>query len=137
MPGRLVADLIGSETFSLPGSSMVLDAARLMAEKRIGALLVVEEGRLKGIFSERDALFRVLALGRDPGITPISGVMTPTPKTVRPDASAVSALLMMRDGEFRHLPVVESGEVLGVISLRDFMGAELQEVDEQLLYAVE
>ena len=137
MPRRKVADLISGDAISLPGSSMVLDAARLMVERKIGALLVVEEGRLKGIFSERDALFRVLALGRDPGITPLSGVMTPMPKTVTPDMSAVSALLMMRDGEFRHLPVVDSGEVLGVISLRDFMGAELQEVDQQLLYAVE
>jgi CBS domain-containing protein len=61
--------------------------------------------------------------------------MTENPRTAIPQMSAVAALFMMRDGGFRHLPVVEDGEVKGVISMRDFIGAEFQEVDEQLDYA--
>jgi CBS domain-containing protein len=120
---------------SLPESCTILEAVRLMSDRHIGAVLVVDEGRLKGIFSERDALARVMAEGRDPAATTLSEVMTENPRTAIPQMSAVAALFMMRDGGFRHLPVVEDGEVKGVISMRDFIGAEFQEVDEQLDYA--
>ena len=136
MRRREVLDLISGEVVHLPASASVLDAARLMAEQGIGCLPIIEEGRLRGIFTERDALNRVVAAGRDPGITPISGVMTPHPQTVTPDPQAVEALRIMRDGSFRHLPVVSGGRVIGVVSLRDFAGAEFQEVDQQLEHAV-
>ena len=132
---RLVSHLVSGKVYSLPGSASVLEAARLMQECRIGALLIVEEGRLRGIFSERDALCRVVAASRDPGLTPLSGVMTPNPQTSYPNMTAVEALRTMRDGGFRHLPVVEEGVVKGIVSMRDFVGAEYQEVDEQLQYA--
>ncbi len=135
MPRRLVSDLMSGSVCSLPESATVLEAVRLMSERHIGAVLVVEEGRLKGIFSERDALARVMAAGRDPAGTALSEVMTPKPRTAIPQLSAVTALFMMRDGGFRHLPVVDDGKVKGVISMRDFIGAEFQEVDEQLDYA--
>jgi len=135
MPSRFVSDLMSGNVYSLPESASVLDAVRLMSDCRIGAVLVVDEGQLKGIFTERDALGRVMAAGQDPGKTSLSEVMTANPRTAIPKLSAVAALLMMRDGGFRHLPVVEDGQVKGIISMRDFIGAEFHEVDDQLEYA--
>lgn len=137
MRRREIADLISGNVVQLPASATVLDAARLMLEHRIGCLPIIEEGKLRGIFTERDALYRVMAEGRDPGITPLSGVMTPHPETVIPETRAVDALRIMRDGGYRHLPVVSEGEVIGIVSLRDFAGAEFEEVDEQLEFAVQ
>ncbi len=136
MRRREIADLISGNVVQLPASATVLDAARLMYQHRIGCLPIIEEGKLRGIFTERDALYRVMAVGRDPGITPLSGVMTPHPATVMPETRAVDALRIMREGGFRHLPVVSEGEVMGMVSLRDFAGAEFEEVDEQLEFAV-
>ena len=135
MGHRYVADLITGRVFSLPGTATALDAARLMAEMNIGAILIVEEARLKGIFTERDAVRRIMSEGRDPGVTPLSGVMTGNPTVATPQVSAVEALRTMREGGFRHLPVVEHGDVCGIISIRDFVGAEFREVDDQLRYA--
>ena len=135
MPRRLVSDLMSGNVYSLPGSATVLEAARLMGDRHIGAVLIVEEERLEGIFTERDALGRVMAAGRDPGNTRLSEVMTANPRAAIPKMEAVAALLAMRDGGFRHLPVVEDGQVKGIISMRDFIGAEFHEADEQLDYA--
>lgn len=132
---RYVSDLMSGKVHALPGSASVLEAAHMMNECHIGAVVIVEEGRLKGIFTERDALTRVIIAGRDPGTTPLSDVMTADPETAIPKMNAVAALLRMRDGRFRHLPVVEEGEVIGVISMRDFIGAEFHEVDDQLEFA--
>ena len=135
MPRRLVAELMSGKVHSLPGSASVLEAVRLMSEHGIGAVLVVEGDHLDGIFSERDALARVMAAGRDPGATTLAEVMTAEPRSAIPQMSAVTALLTMREGGFRHLPVVEEGQVKGIVSMRDFIGAEFQEVDAQLDYA--
>ena len=135
MARRLVSDLMSGEVYSLQSDATVLEAARFMSECGIGAILVVENGRLEGIFTERDVLSRVVATAQDPNKTPLSQVMTTNPKTAIPKMKAVTALLMMRDDGFRHLPVVEDGQVKGIISMRDFIGAEFQEVDEQLEYA--
>ncbi len=135
MPGRLVSDLMSGNVYSLPGSASVLEAARLMSDCHIGAVLVIEEGRLKGIFTERDVLSRVMVANQDPGKTSLSEVMTVNPRTAILKMSAVAALIVMRDSGFRHLPVVEGGQVKGIISMRDFIGAEFQEVDEQLDFA--
>jgi CBS domain-containing protein len=137
MRRREIADLISGNVVQLPASATVLDAARLMYQHRIGCLPIIEAGKLRGIFTERDALYRVMAVGRDPGITPLSGVMTPHPDTVMPETRAVDALRIMREGGFRHLPVVSEGEVIGMVSLRDFAGVEIEEVDEQLEFAVQ
>ena len=135
MPRRLVAELMSGKVHSLPGSASVLEAVRLMSEHGIGAVLVVEGDHLDGIFSERDALARVMAAGRDPGATTLAEVMTAEPRSAIPQMSAVTALLTMREGGFRHLPVDEEGQVKGIVSMRDFIGAEFQEVDAQLDYA--
>jgi CBS domain-containing protein len=104
-----------------PGMS-VRQAAQLMASEKIGALPVVGEGRLLGIFTERDALVRVLARGLVPENTPVSEVMTADPVTIDGRRPFRHALKMMIDGGFRHVPVVESGSVIGVVSARDALG---------------
>jgi len=106
----------------------VLEAAILMKEKGKGALLVVEASRLSGIFTERDALFRVIAAGRDPATTLLADVMTPQPQTIHPDEPFVKALRVMHKRGFRHLPVVEHGRPLGVVSARDALDDDLYEL---------
>jgi CBS domain-containing protein len=103
----------------------VADASRLMKQKRVGALLVVENGRLAGIFTERDAVFRVIAEGRSPEATRLADVMTPNPRTITPDRPFGHALHLMHEGEFRHVPVVENGRPLGMVSARDALSPDL------------
>jgi CBS domain-containing protein len=105
----------------------VAEAARLMKEGKVGAVLVVEGGRLVGIFTERDALFRVIACGLDPAATALSEVMTREPKTVAPDETFGYALLMMYEHGFRHAPVVEDGRPVGVVSARKALDPDLEE----------
>jgi len=105
----------------------VAAAARLMKERRIGALLVVQDGRLAGIFTERDALFRVVAEGRDPAKTRVAEVMTPNPRTIAPDRPFGHALHLMYEGGFRHVPVVDDGRPIGVVSARDALGPDLEQ----------
>jgi len=110
-----------------PPESTVSHAARLMAKKNAGAVMVVEDGKLLGIFTERDAVFRVIALGRDPDTTPLSAVMTTEPKTIDSSKSYGHALLLMQDNGFRHVPVLENGQPIGVISSRNPMDPDLEE----------
>ena len=109
-----------------PGTS-VARASRLMAEKNVGAVMVVKEKRLVGIFTERDAVFRVIAQGRDPRATRLDEVMTPQPRTVTPEETFGHALLMMHEGGFRHLPVVKNGEPVGIVSSRSALDPEMEE----------
>ncbi len=110
-----------------PPEMTVSSAARLMANKNTGAVLVVQDKRLVGIFSERDAVFRVIAKGLNPDTTALSAVMTASPMTMQPDQSYGHALLLMQENGFRHLPVVEGGHPIGVISSRNAMDPELEE----------
>src|SRR5258708_10939897 len=92
----VVPHVIAEQTLAtLPRDASVREAAAMMAARRIGAVLVVDGGRLVGIFTERDAITRVVARGTDPDRTPIATVMTPDPDTIRPDASAAAALERM------------------------------------------
>ncbi len=125
MSQRSVVQLIKRQVIHLAPSASVREAVRLMSENHIGALLAMDEGRLAGIFTERDALNRVLGEGRDPDSTPLSDVMTRDPLTLSPQTAATQALRLMGEVGFRHLPVVEDDEVYGIISLRDFVGVEL------------
>ena len=109
-------------------SVTVLEAAVLMKQQGKGALLVVEGTRLSGIFTERDALFRVIAAGRDPATTKLADVMTPQPQTMHPDEPFVKALRVMHKRGFRHLPVVEHGRPLGIVSARDALDDDLYEL---------
>jgi CBS domain-containing protein len=103
------------------------EAARMMKENQVGAVLVVDDGRLVGIFTERDAVYRVLALGCEPANTTLGEVMTADPKTVAPDESFGYALLLMHQHGFRHAPVIENGHPIGVISARHALDPDLEE----------
>ena len=107
--------------------STVASAAALMRQEKVGAVLVVEDDRLVGIFTERDAVYRVLALNRDPALTWLSDVMTPDPKTVEPEESFGYALLLMHENGFRHVPVIEHGRPIGVVSARHALDPDLEE----------
>ena len=127
MRDRPIRSLIATQNPVTAGPDMtVADAAYLMKERRVGAVLVISEGRLAGIFTERDALFRVIAEGRDPGGTRLADVMSANPRTIAPDRPFGHALHMMHEGGFRHVPVVEEGRPVGVVSARDALGPELE-----------
>jgi CBS domain-containing protein len=128
MPQRPVRSIIGNQIPVTATSELtVAQAARLMKEKRIGALLVLDGARLAGIFTERDALFRVIAEGRDPEKTRLAEVMTANPRTITADRPFGHALHLMHEGGFRHVPVVDQDRPLGVVSARDALGPELEE----------
>ena len=105
----------------------VREAGQLMKSARVGAVLVVKDGQLVGIFTERDVVYRVLAMDRDPGSTRLADVMTPGPKTLSPDETFGHALLLMNENGFRHVPVVEAGRPIGVVSARNALDPDLEE----------
>ena len=118
----------GRPPVTVSRDATVVDAARQMKQRNVGSVLVLDASRLVGIFTERDALFRVLAADRDPATTTIGDVMTPQPQTMHPDEPFVRALRVMHEGKFRHLPVVEFGRPLGVVSVRDALDDDLVEL---------
>ncbi len=135
MPYRTVRKMVEHQKVmtAAPPKTSVHEAARLMKQTQVGALLVVETGRLVGIFTERDALVRVLAEGLDPAATPLAAVMTLDPITVHPDQPFVSALHLMYENGFRHVPVAENGRPLGMVSARDALELEVTEFEATLL----
>jgi len=108
-----------------PATITVEEAARLMKRSRVGALMVVEGQKLVGIFTERDALYKVVAQGLNAQSTFVSAVMTPDPQTIHPDKPFVDALHLMHESGYRHIPVVEDGRPIGMVSARDAFGSEL------------
>ena len=110
----------------------VSKAAKLMAARNVGAIVVIEDDRLVGIFTERDVVFRVVAPGLDPEATVLAEVMTPDPSTVPPQKPFGYALFVMHREGFRHLPVVEDGRVVGIVSSRSAMDPELQEFASEI-----
>lgn len=107
--------------FQVAPDVMVFDALRLLAEHGVGALLVMDNGRLVGIFSERDYTRKVALQGRNSRDTPVSAIMTSDVITVPPVAGTRACMSLMSQHRFRHLPVVDQGRVLGMISIRDIM----------------
>jgi len=131
---RTIRDVVRNrQPVTAPIDMSVRDAAKIMKVRQIGAMMVVDGGILVGIFTERDALNRAVAEGRDPQTTRLSDVMTQHPKSVNPDASFSAALELMHEGRFRHVPVAENGIPVGMISVRDAMGAELEQFVYEML----
>lgn len=118
-----ISDLVKDRRmiYSVDANSTVLEAARFMMEHNIGAVPVLREGELAGIFSERDVMNRVVAAGRSPGQTRVSEVMTANPRAVQADDSVENCIFIMREFGFRHLPIVEGKKLMGLISLRDLL----------------
>ena len=103
-----------------------------MRDRRVGAVLVTEDDqRLVGIFTGRDAVHRVLAEGKSAARTQVSEVMTRYPATMPPGKTAIDALRLMEDGRYRHLPIVDDGKVVGIVSRFDFSGLELDRINEE------
>ncbi len=131
---RTLRDIVAQQTpVTAPTSMSVRDAAIVMRQRRIGAMMVVENGVLAGVFTERDALNRVVAEGRDPQATSLADVMTKNPRTLSPDAIFTAALELMHEGRFRHVPIVEHGVPVGMVSVRDAMGPELESFVYEML----
>src|SRR5579859_3673058 len=115
--------------YSIESNRSVLEAARYMMEHNVGALPVLRNGDLAGILSERDIMNRVVAVGRTPGTTAISEVMTANPRSVAADETVEECLFTMREFGFRHLPIMDGKELKGLVSLRDILmqySAELE-----------
>lgn len=134
MPRRLIKEVLAGRSLVTASKDMtVRAAARLMAEKHIGALVVIEGGRIAGIFTERDALNKVLAAALDPDTTLVASVMVKDPQTIDADKPLAYALYMMAEGGFRHVPVVDaSGAPIGMVSARDALGQDLVEFEREL-----
>lgn len=130
---RRLSDIIFNQhPLTLRPSATVKEACRCMREQRTGSVLVTEEnGELVGIFTGRDAVCRVLAQGKSAETTKLSEVMTTNPEIMTPDKSAIDALRLMWDGGFRHIPVVRSGKLAGVVSRGDFKGLEQGRLEEE------
>lgn len=105
----------------------VFEAAKMMEQKKVSAVLVVANESLVGIFTERDAVFRVIAQGRDVSTTPLGEVMTPSPMTVDPEKTFGFALLMMHENGFRHVPVIANGKPVGIVSSRSALDPDMEE----------
>lgn len=136
MPTRIISDIIAGRPLVSGTTDMTVRAAcRVMAEKKIGALLIVENSRIAGIFTERDALNKVLAGGLDPDSTQVSQVMVRDPQTIRADKPLAYALQFMADGGFRHVPVVDGdGAPLGMVSARDALGNDMVQLERDLQF---
>jgi len=120
------------ETYTVDSQQTVFDVARFMVDRNIGAVPVLDHGKLVGIFSERDIMKRVLVEGKDPKRAKVSDVMTPDPLVVTADESFENCMLLMKQHGFRHLPIVDEHKLLGLVSLRDLLLHEVSEKDGEV-----
>jgi CBS domain-containing protein len=129
---KVVPDIVNNQQLlELPPMATVRGAAVAMRERHVGAVLVTTDGHLDGIFTERDMVNRVVAEGRDPDRTTLAEVMTAGPDTIAPSTTAIEALRLMNDGGYRHLPIVERGRLVGIVSRRDFHGDEKARLEDE------
>ncbi len=122
----------GQELTVVSKTETVYDAARIMAEKNIGAVPVVEGGRVVGIFSERDIMNRVVAKNIDPQKTTLDQVMTKDLIVGHPNEDIGQILTRMKQANIRHLPIIDEGKLVGIISFRDLLQADLNEKDQEI-----
>jgi CBS domain-containing protein len=125
----------GREIFSIPSDASVYSGIEMMADKRVGALLVIDDGHLVGIVSERDYARKVILQGKSSKDTFIREIMTPSPITIDCDTSVDEAMRMMTENRIRHLPVVDSeGHVAGVLSIGDLVKWIVTSQDETIAH---
>ncbi len=122
----------GNAIYSIAPSAPVLEAIKHMAEHRIGALLVMQGEQLVGVISERDYARKVILQGRSSSQTAVSDIMSGTPLTVGPDTDVFDCMRLCTDSRIRHLPVVQGGKVVGVISIGDLVKAVIDAQAEQI-----
>ena len=122
-----ILDGASGEIWSVRSDQSVLDGIRLMAEKSIGAVLVVDEGRLSGILSERDYARKIILENRSSDSTLVSDIMTRNVITTTRANSVAECMTLMTNNNFRHLPVVEGEQVVGMISIGDLVKTVIAE----------
>ena len=125
----------GSEVFSLPSDASVYSAIEMMADKKVGALLVVDDGWLVGIISERDYARKVILQGRASKDTFVRDIMTPNPIAIRCEHTVDEAMRTMTENRIRHLPVLNSrGEIAGVLSIGDLVNWIISSQDDAIAH---
>ena len=132
---KLVKHLLdskGSDIFSITMGESVLDAIKLMADKAIGSLLVMQGDELKGIVTERDYARKVIIKGRSSETTEVSEIMTTRVRTASPEETVNHCMALMTEYKIRHLPVVDEGAVVGVISIGDLVEAIIRDQQEEI-----
>ncbi len=132
---KLVQQLLeakGRYVISVPPDTSVLDAIKLMADKAIGSLLVMDGEKLLGIVTERDYARKVIIKGRASDKTPVADIMTTNVRTTSPEATANSCMEIMTVKKCRHLPVVEDGKVVAMISIGDLVHAIIADQQEEI-----
>ena len=128
-----IHDLVkNQETYRADTRQTVLEVAHAMVERNIGAVPVLRDGCLVGVFSERDLMRRVVVAGLDPARTLVGEVMTEKPLTVEPSADLETCIFLMRRHGFRHLPICEGDELRGMVSMRDIILHDLSEKDDEV-----
>jgi len=121
----------GSAVETVAADATVFDAVRRLGEKRIGALVVIEDGRIAGIMSERDVIYSLRDHGADALDWPVSRVMTSPAITVSSDTEVLSALALITQRRIRHLPVVEGGEIRGIVSIGDLVKHRMERIEAE------
>jgi CBS domain-containing protein len=129
---RVLDVIFAKQLFSVEETQSVASAARRMEELQCGAILVLNNGELRGVFSERDLMRRIVLEHRDPEATPVGEVMSTNLKTIDESASLEEAMQAMTDHGCRHLPVMREGRVVSFLSMRDLMHFELASKTEEL-----
>jgi CBS domain-containing protein len=129
---RQLLDRKGRAIFSVEPQAPVLEAIRAMAAHHVGALLVMQGGSLSGIVSERDYARKVILMGRSSSDTPVRDIMSSPVITVSPDDTVQRCMQLMTDQRVRHLPVVEGGAVVGMVSIGDLVKAVIAEQQQQI-----
>ena len=129
---KILADKSANAVYSIAPNQMVIEALELMAAHNIGAVMVMEDSRLVGIFSERDYARKGILQDRKAKSTPISEVMTAQVITVDPQTSIESCMRLMSEKKFRHLPVLEGSRVVGLISIGDVVTAIIHDQKDRI-----
>lgn len=130
---KTARDLFSGQDLTVVSKTQtILDVAKLMADRNIGAVPVVEGERVVGIFSERDIMTRVVARNIDPQTTTVDQVMTKELIVGEPGENIAQILSRMKQANIRHLPIVDQGKLVGIISFRDLLQADLNEKDEEI-----
>jgi CBS domain-containing protein len=122
----------GNQVFSVAPHDSVLHAIEMMATRHVGALLVMEQGNLKGIISERDYARKVILKQRSSHDTPVNDIMTSPAVTVTPENTVYQCMQIMTEGRFRHLPVLQGAQVVGMLSIGDLVKAVIHDQSQTI-----
>jgi CBS domain-containing protein len=134
----IIPDVVRDQVLAtLPSTATVSAAATLMAQRRMGAVLIVDNAKLVGIVTERDIAVRVVAAGLDAAATRLGKVMTPKPDTLKPTDTVRAALDLMARRGYRHLPVLRRGKLVGMVSIRDLYRSVVDQLEADILMLAE